>query len=104
MTLWQMTLLSVLAGFLIDCVLGDPAWLPHPVVLIGKGISLSEKVLRRIFPQTDRGALAAGTAMAILVPLLSAPESAFLHGQQFLLLLGKRLGHVAAARQRRSPL
>lgn len=75
MNLWQMTLLSVLAGFLIDCVLGDPAWLPHPVVLIGKGISLSEKVLRRIFPQTDRGALAAGTAMAILVPLLSAGVS-----------------------------
>ena len=75
MTLWQMTLLSVLAGFLIDCVLGDPAWLPHPVVLIGKGISLSEKVLRRIFPQTDRGAFCAGLVMAILVPLLSAGVS-----------------------------
>ncbi len=75
MTLWQLTALSVLSGFLIDCVLGDPAWIPHPVVLIGKLISLSEKVLRKLFPKTDRGALAAGTVMAILVPLLSAGVS-----------------------------
>ncbi|MBQ4423437.1 MAG: cobalamin biosynthesis protein CobD [Clostridia bacterium] len=72
MTLWQLTLLSVLAGFLIDCAVGDPAWLPHPVVLIGKAISLSEKGLRRIFPKTDRGAFWAGLVMAILVPLVSA--------------------------------
>ncbi len=72
MTLWQLTLLSVLLGFLIDCAVGDPHWLPHPVMLIGKLISVSEKLLRRMFPKTDRGALAAGTVMAILVPLLSA--------------------------------
>ena len=72
MTIWQLTLLSVLAGFLIDCAVGDPVWLPHPVVLIGKAISLSEKGLRRIFPKTDRGAFWAGLVMAILVPLVSA--------------------------------
>ena len=75
MTLWQLTLLSVLLGFLIDCAIGDPYWLPHPVVLIGKLISLFEKVLRRIFRKTDRGELAAGTVMAILVPILSAGVS-----------------------------
>ena len=75
MTLWQLTLLSVLSGFLIDCAIGDPAWLPHPVVLIGKLISLSEKGLRHIFPKTDRGAFRAGLVMAILVPLLSAVVS-----------------------------
>ena len=72
MTLWQLTLLSILLGFLIDCVLGDPYRLPHPVVLIGKLISLSEKALRRVFPKTDRGAFFAGLVMAILVPLISA--------------------------------
>ena len=75
MTLWQLTLLSVLLGFLIDCVIGDPAWLLHPVVLIGKLISLSEKGLRRVFPKTDRGAFQAGLTMAILVPILSAGVS-----------------------------
>jgi len=80
-TLWQYTLLSVLLGFLIDCVLGDPARLPHPVVLIGKLISLSEKTLRKAFPKTNRGELAAGTVMAILVPIISA-------GVSFLILFG----------------
>lgn len=81
MTLWQLTLLSVLLGFLIDCVLGDPVWLPHPVVLIGKLISLSEKALRKLFPKTGRGAFTAGLIMAILVPVLSA-------GVSFGILLG----------------
>lgn len=71
-TLLPLTLLSVLAGFLIDCVLGDPHWLPHPVVLIGKLISFSEKTLRKVFAKTDRGAFCAGLYMAILVPILSA--------------------------------
>ncbi len=75
MTLFVLTLLSVLAGFLIDCILGDPHWLPHPVVLIGKLISFSEKTLRRAFPKTDRGAFAAGLLTAIIVPLLSAGVS-----------------------------
>ncbi len=72
MTLWTWTLLSVLAGFLIDCVLGDPYRLPHPVVWIGKLISLSEKALRALFAETDRGAFCAGLVTAIFVPLVSA--------------------------------
>ena len=27
---------AVLGGFLLDALLGDPAWLPHPVVLMEK--------------------------------------------------------------------
>ncbi|MBR0507038.1 MAG: cobalamin biosynthesis protein CobD [Clostridia bacterium] len=46
--------------------------MPHPVVLIGKAISLSEKALRSLFPKTDRGAFRAGLVMAVLVPLVSA--------------------------------
>ena len=48
-------ILPLLIGFGIDCVLGDPHSLPHPVVLIGKTISALECVLRRIFPKTPRG-------------------------------------------------
>ena len=47
--------LPLLIGFGIDCILGDPHSLPHPVVLIGKTISALECVLRRIFPKTPRG-------------------------------------------------
>lgn len=68
MNLFTLTWLSVLAGFLIDCVLGDPYRLPHPVVLIGKLISALERFLRRRMPNRLR---AAGTILAILVPLIS---------------------------------
>jgi cobalamin biosynthesis protein CobD/CbiB len=53
-------ILPLLIGFGIDCVLGDPHSLPHPVVLIGKTISALECVLRRIFAKTPRGERAAG--------------------------------------------
>ena len=75
MTLFRLTLLSVLIGFLIDCLIGDPHWLPHPVMLIGKGISLCEQAARRVFPSTDRGLFFGGLTTAILIPLLSAGVS-----------------------------
>ena len=75
--LWMLTHGAVLLGFVIDCFLGDPVWfLPHPVILIGKLISFSEKKLRKLFPKTPKGELTAGAVMAFLVPLLSA-EAAF---------------------------
>ena len=37
--------LSLLAGFLLDCLLGDPHFLPHPVRFMGKSISLLERRL-----------------------------------------------------------
>ena len=52
--------LALLIGFCIDCLLGDPHSLPHPVVLIGKLISLLEKGFRRIFPKTLWGERFAG--------------------------------------------
>lgn len=40
-------MLQVLAAYLLDLVIGDPRKIPHPVVIIGKGIDLLEKYLRR---------------------------------------------------------
>ena len=34
---------SMLAGFLMDLLLGDPYWLPHPIRLIGSLISSLER-------------------------------------------------------------
>ena len=59
--------LSIIFGFLLDLLLADPAKLPHPVVIIGKGITLLEKVLRKIFPDTQRGLRAAGRLMAGII-------------------------------------
>ena len=46
---------AVLGGFVLDCLFGDPAWLPHPVVYMGKAISALEKRLRARLPKTPQG-------------------------------------------------
>ena len=56
--------LAALCGFLMDLALGDPAWMPHPVVGMGKCIAALERGLRRAFPKTPRGELAAGAVLA----------------------------------------
>ncbi len=44
-------------GFLLDAILGDPCWLPHPVVGFGKWISFWEKRLNRGSHRMLKGAL-----------------------------------------------
>lgn len=41
-------MIAFLVGFLLDLVLGDPDCFPHPIRLIGKLITGSEKILRRM--------------------------------------------------------
>ena len=65
-------LLPLLVGFGIDCLLGDPHGLPHPVVLIGKTISALERALRKMFPKTPRGERAAGAVLWGIVSVLAA--------------------------------
>ena len=64
-------LLMAVLGFGLDLILGDPHWLYHPVRLIGLGISGGEKLLRKIFPKTPKGELAAGAVLAVCIPALS---------------------------------
>lgn len=47
--------LAVLIAILLDLILGDPRWLPHPVVQIGRLISLLEKLLRRLVANERAG-------------------------------------------------
>ncbi len=62
-------LLGVALSFLLDLLFGDPAWLPHPVIVMGKAISGLERGLRALFPQTPRGELAAGFLLTLLLPV-----------------------------------
>ena len=64
-----MILQAVVGGFVLDAVFGDPAWLPHPVVLMGKCISKLEKTLRARFPKTQQGELLAGAVLAFCLPV-----------------------------------
>lgn len=58
---------AVFAGFVLDWILGDPKWLPHPICAVGRLISLAEKLLRRLFPPTPRALAAAGVFLWLIV-------------------------------------
>ena len=52
-------LLALLLGWLLDLLLGDPAWLPHPVVFFGKMISFGEHRLNKGSHRRLKGGLLA---------------------------------------------
>ncbi len=60
---------AVLGGFVLDSIFGDPAWLPHPVILMGKAISALEKRLRARLPKTPQGELLGGGIVAFTLPV-----------------------------------
>src|SRR5919108_4769613 len=61
--------LLMVGAFLLDLAIGDPRWLPHPVVLMGKAIAWGEKLLWRGAPRRD---FLAGIALTFAVVGLSA--------------------------------
>ncbi len=62
-------LTAVFCAFVLDLLFGDPMWMPHPVVMMGKVLSFLERQLRRRFPKTPRGEFAGGLLTAVLLPL-----------------------------------
>lgn len=60
---------AIVLGFLLDLWLADPAWMPHPVVIMGKCITGLEKFLRARFPATPEGERAAGRVFAVVLPV-----------------------------------
>lgn len=64
-----MVSLAVLGGFILDMILGDPEWMPHPVVFMGKIIAALEKSLRAHLPDTKEGRLMGGRILALALPV-----------------------------------
>ena len=60
---------AVLGGFVLDLIFADPAWLPHPVVIMGKAIAALEKFLRSRMPKTQQGELLGGAVLAFILPV-----------------------------------
>jgi len=64
-------LFSIAAGFLLDLIFGDPRFLPHPVVLIGKLIARAEKAARSICGEDPARLKVGGALIWIFVVLVS---------------------------------
>ena len=61
---WLFLILPLLLGWFLDLLIGDPVWLPHPVVGFGKMIAFGEHHLNKGRYRKLKGAL---MAMALIV-------------------------------------
>lgn len=79
-------ILAFFFGFLLDLLLGDPHWLPHPIRLIGNLISGLERKLHRVeTPRQEKRERRQGACMVTLVLLVTGAVTAvILLGAYFL--------------------
>ena len=77
--MWTDFYWALLAGCALDLLLGDPAWLYHPVCIIGKYISWCEKKLRARGGDLRRSAVLL-TASTVLITTVAAGLLVFLSG------------------------
>lgn len=75
-------MIELIFAVIIDLIIGDPDFVPHPVVIIGAYISVLEKKLYRLF-KGDKGKLIAGGLLAIIVILTVYFTSSLLLGVFF---------------------
>jgi adenosylcobinamide-phosphate synthase len=61
----MMTPVLFIAAYTLDWLVGDPAWLPHPVRWMGRMIRRGEKLLRR-FVRTPHGEFAGGIFLTVI--------------------------------------
>ena len=63
-------ILPLLMGWVLDLILGDPQWMPHPVVGFGKMIALGEKQLNKGPHRKLKGALLAIFLVALVFTVI----------------------------------
>lgn len=59
LSILAISILPILVAWLLDKILGDPMWLPHPVVLFGKIIHKCETILNKGHWKRTKGAVMA---------------------------------------------
>jgi len=52
-----LTIGAIVMAYVLDLIMGDPLWLPHPIVYFGKAISKGEKILNKGNKKYEKGAL-----------------------------------------------
>ena len=84
---WMLAILPLLAGWILDLLLGDPQWLPHPVVWFGKAIAACEHKLNRGNHRKTKGAFVAILLIALVFALTWLVRYWLLPLSSYLLLL-----------------
>ena len=65
----MLILYAACTAVLLDLVFGDPAWLPHPVVWMGRYITWFERTFRKRFEKNASGLRLCGAILALTLPL-----------------------------------
>lgn len=65
-------IIALLTGFLLDKLIGDPQWLPHPIVTFGNAIAYLEKRLNQRGNQLLKGAVSSIFLVVIVFVLFAA--------------------------------
>jgi adenosylcobinamide-phosphate synthase len=84
---WMLAILPLLAGWILDLLLGDPQWLPHPVVWFGKVIAACEHKLNHGHYRKAKGAVVAISLIALVFALTWVVRYWLLSLSSYLLLL-----------------
>ena len=84
---WMLAILPLLIGWLLDLLIGDPQWLPHPVVWFGKAIAACEHKLNRGHHRNAKGAVVAICLIALVFALTWLVRYWLLSLSSYLLLL-----------------
>lgn len=76
---WRLSTPLIVAALALDLAAGDPSWLPHPVVFIGRAAAWCDAHLRGGAPRSDlvRGALSAAAVIIGAAALTWAAVAAF---------------------------
>ena len=83
----MLAILPLLAGLILDLLIGDPQWLPHPVVWFGKAIAACEHKLNRGHHRIAKGAVVAILLIALVFALTWLVRYWLLPLSSYLLLL-----------------
>jgi len=82
----ELCIIALLAGWGLDLCLGDPAWLPHPIVWFGKWISFWEHRLNKGAHRKLKGAAMAVGSIALVFALTWLINSSFvIHHSSFVI-------------------
>lgn len=82
----MMNPIALLIGWLLDFVLGDPSWLPHPIVWFGKSIAACEHRWNRGNHRKLKGALVA-VSLIVFVFALAYGLTCFLYHIHYALFI-----------------